>query len=272
MVGIYKITNPKNAIYIGQSIDIIKRFNDYEKLRCKSQTKLYYSLKKYGYDAHKFEIITECDIDQLNNLERYYQDLYNVMDNKFGLNLLLTKSDDRSIVISSDSKEKISNTLKRKYQSGELIHPFKGKKFSDEHKNKLSEAKKRLYENGYINHFKGKKGKQSWNKGKKQSEETRIKISEIQKKRYENGDVVWNKGKKMSADICQKNREAQKKLYQSGYVNPFAKMVIDLETGFVYYSAKEAWNYNREYIKIGYDGFKSKLNGINKNNTKFIYA
>ena len=46
--GIYKITNPKNKVYIGQSKDIIKRWYYYKTLHCKSQIKLYNSLLKYG--------------------------------------------------------------------------------------------------------------------------------------------------------------------------------------------------------------------------------
>jgi group I intron endonuclease len=50
MVGIYKITNPKGKIYIGQSVDIEKRKYYYQALHCKKQTMLYNSIKKYGWD------------------------------------------------------------------------------------------------------------------------------------------------------------------------------------------------------------------------------
>ena len=49
MIGIYKIINPKGKIYIGQSIDIDRRFNEYKKLQCNQSKKIYYSLKKYGF-------------------------------------------------------------------------------------------------------------------------------------------------------------------------------------------------------------------------------
>ena len=54
MIGIYKITSPTNKIYIGQSIDIENRFTKYKSLDCKNQVRLYNSLKKYGFDKHKF--------------------------------------------------------------------------------------------------------------------------------------------------------------------------------------------------------------------------
>jgi group I intron endonuclease len=77
MIGIYKITNPKGKVYIGQSIDINRRFNEYQKMLCSQSKKLYYSFKKYGVDNHNFEIIEECTNDQLNSKEEYYILFYN---------------------------------------------------------------------------------------------------------------------------------------------------------------------------------------------------
>jgi group I intron endonuclease len=87
MIGIYKITSPSKKIYIGQSVDIEKRFNVYRLLLCKNQLKIYRSLKKYGVENHKFEIIHICDVEELNELEKYYVDLYQTFNNKHGLNL-----------------------------------------------------------------------------------------------------------------------------------------------------------------------------------------
>jgi group I intron endonuclease len=107
MIGIYKITNPIDRIYIGQSVNIKKRFNDYKFLDCKYQRKLYNSLNKYGYINHTFEILEECDIEQLNERERYYQDLYNCVNK--GLNCRLTTTDDKSGKLSEKTKLKIRN-------------------------------------------------------------------------------------------------------------------------------------------------------------------
>ena len=87
MIGIYKITSPSKKIYIGQSIDIEYRKTDYSKLKCKRQPKLYCSLKKYGWEKHKFEIIHECLTGQLNELEKYYIDLFQTFNSKHGMNL-----------------------------------------------------------------------------------------------------------------------------------------------------------------------------------------
>ena len=76
MIGIYKITSPSKKVYIGQSVNIENRKNIYSKIKCKGQSKLYNSLKKYGFSEHKFEIICECEILELNEKERFYQELY----------------------------------------------------------------------------------------------------------------------------------------------------------------------------------------------------
>ncbi len=150
MIGIYKITNPKGKVYVGQSININKRFKDYLILRnCKKQTKLYRSLNKYGVDNHKFEIVEECDLHLLNERERYYQDLYNCLNN--GLNCVLTKNNNLSGKLSEETKKKISESNKGREvseitrnkignsQKGEKHHNF-GKKLSKEHKNKISKS------------------------------------------------------------------------------------------------------------------------------------
>jgi hypothetical protein len=101
MIGIYKITNPKGKPYIGQSIDIEKRFYVYKRGFGKSQVKRYRSFNKYGYDNHVFEIIEECDIEILNDRERYWQEYYDCINK--GLNCRLTQSGDRSGKLSSET-------------------------------------------------------------------------------------------------------------------------------------------------------------------------
>lgn len=153
MIGIYKITNPKNKIYIGQSINIEKRFGNYKNLRCEKQRKLHSSLKKYGVENHKFEVIHECSENELNDIERYYQELYNVIVN--GLNIQLVKSSDNNGLASNETKEilrkinlgkKHSDETKKKMsesQSG-IKHPNYGKKLSAELIRKRSEKRNNI--------------------------------------------------------------------------------------------------------------------------------
>ena len=87
IIGIYKITNPNNKIYIGASKNLTKRLQIHYKYSCniKSQIKLYNSFLKYGIENHKFEIIENCSIENLFEREIYWINFYNSFEN--GLNL-----------------------------------------------------------------------------------------------------------------------------------------------------------------------------------------
>lgn len=85
--GIYKITSPCKKVYIGQSVDIKKRFLVYRRMACAQQIKLYRSFKKYGVEKHTFEVIHQCAQEELNKIEIYYITLYNTFNSKYGLNL-----------------------------------------------------------------------------------------------------------------------------------------------------------------------------------------
>ena len=113
MIGIYKITSPSNKIYIGQSIDIEKRFKQYQYLKCKAQTILYRSFLKYGVENHAFEILCECEISELNSKERYYQELYSAVGLK-GMNCQLVNTLKEKRVLSDETKLKMSISAKKK--------------------------------------------------------------------------------------------------------------------------------------------------------------
>lgn len=83
MIGIYKITNKiNNKCYIGQSVDIYRRWNDEKRAAFNSTDRSYnYPLscafRKYGLEQFTFEIIEECSKSELNNKEIYWIDFYN---------------------------------------------------------------------------------------------------------------------------------------------------------------------------------------------------
>lgn len=136
IIGVYKITNPNGAVYIGSSIDIKRRFNQYKRLNNSGrQPKLYNSFNKYGFDNHIFEILTECERVDLFKLERYYGDLYNSIS-KTNLNCTLPKTDDLPHLVSDETKIKLSE--------GRLgnKHWNYGKKLSIESKIKISNSHK----------------------------------------------------------------------------------------------------------------------------------
>ena len=134
MVGIYKITNPKNKVYIGQSIDIDARLYRYKKIEnCKVQTKIYNSLRKYGVENHTFEVVWLCNVSELNYFERKFQLKYNTIG-ETGLNCKITGDDDRSGYASDEFRKKIGfNALGNKNMLG--------KKHSLESRKKMSKAR-----------------------------------------------------------------------------------------------------------------------------------
>ena len=165
--GIYKIISPTNKIYIGQSIDVYLRFKYYKQLKCKSQKKLYNSFLKYGVENHTFKIIEQCNIDLLNERERYYQDLFNCVEK--GLNCTYTKTKDKSGKHSSetinnikksligivkkkpipmkDNTKKILSDNKKKLFSNKETHPRYKCVLSNETKQKISNTKKEKGQN-----------------------------------------------------------------------------------------------------------------------------
>lgn len=141
MIGIYKIVSPNGKVYIGQSVDIINRKKYYKNTKnCINQTRLYRSIIKYGWENHSFDIVEDCEIDQLNEKERYWQDFYDSVNK--GLNCRLTKSTDKSGHLSQETKDRIAFSNTGKIKSIEtrekiaVIH--RGSKHTIEHNAKVS--------------------------------------------------------------------------------------------------------------------------------------
>jgi len=94
MIGIYKIVNiVNNKIYIGQSIEIKRRWNDHKselKRNIHHNIYLQKSWNKYGEENFIFEVIESDEnfnTDDLNELEIYYIDKLKTFDSSFGYNL-----------------------------------------------------------------------------------------------------------------------------------------------------------------------------------------
>jgi len=114
IIGIYKITNPNNKSYIGQSLNIKLRESKYKNLQCLSQPKIYRSLKKHGFEKHIFEIIEECSLEELD--EKEYQYKKEFID-KFGWEnaLFCQLKDYKGGYKSQETKDKISRSNKGKH-------------------------------------------------------------------------------------------------------------------------------------------------------------
>lgn len=89
--GIYKITNQlDNMCYIGQSVDISKRWKDHAKcglgIDAPVGNKLYKAMQEVGLYNFSFELLEACPRGQLNEKEKYYINLY--QSNQYGYNIL----------------------------------------------------------------------------------------------------------------------------------------------------------------------------------------
>lgn len=80
-MGIYKITNIEtNQSYIGQSVDIYKRWTDHCKAGLGIDTpvgnKLYQAMLKTGLQNFTFELLCQCSKQELDAKEKYFIELY----------------------------------------------------------------------------------------------------------------------------------------------------------------------------------------------------
>ncbi len=234
MIGIYKITSPSGKIYVGQSVDIERRFRVYRNPKSiKQQMAINRSILKYGADNHTFEVLEECDISMLNERERHYQDLFDCIG-KNGLNCKLTTTNDRSGRYSEATinKLRIAST---------------GKKHSAETRKILSyKASLRKLSPERIESF-----SKCW-KGRKRTDEDKLNKSK-------NSTKFWL-GKKMPQETKDKIKKNAAK--------PHSKIVLDMNTGVFYDCAKDV---SRLY-NIPHSTFRSKLNGNKPNKTNFKYV
>lgn len=131
IVGIYKITNTINGkVYIGQTVNYEKRKKNHKNYllnnkHCNSH--LQRAFNKYGLNSFKMELIQQCEIDELDDLEKFYIKKYDCCDEKHGYNMMYGGQKYRKFT--PEVREKMSRARK-------------GKKLSEEHKRKISLANK----------------------------------------------------------------------------------------------------------------------------------
>lgn len=199
MIGIYQIQSPTGKVYIGQSIDIKRRLNQYRHgLKNCHQPKLKASIMKYGFNAHYCSILHELPADvsreTMTSYEQFYLDTYSAA----GFNMMNVKEAGSSGKFSTETRQKISAALKG------VPKKRKGYKLSEEHieairkantGRKLPPRSKQWYERQRS----AMKGKKSPMKGKNHTEDSLLKMSNS------------HKGKKLSPESIIK-REAKRKI------------------------------------------------------------
>lgn len=86
MTGIYKITNKINGkSYIGQSINIEHRW--YRHIHEFVPYPLHRAIEKYGEESFDFSVLEECNVDSLDEREKYWINYYDSYNNGYNLTL-----------------------------------------------------------------------------------------------------------------------------------------------------------------------------------------
>lgn len=173
---IYKITNPKGAIYIGKSTNFYERLKNYVSSynkRKKDQVRLNNSLYKYGFKTHKIEIIEIVDNPEiLAEKEINYILLYDTFNTPHGMNL-------------TSGGEGVTGRKMTEANKIKLIEANKNKVLTDKQRETISRAHKRRVSNrkGVTLSEETKKRISKSKIGSKASEETKRKMSIIQTER-----------------------------------------------------------------------------------------
>lgn len=214
--GIYKISSPTARVYIGQSIDIQKRFRIYKRVKpCFAQKSLYQSFLKHGVENHVFEILHVLPIDVMDDVLNDYEVFYIMQYRECGFKMLNMSfgGKGRACRHSEETKEKIRKANLGKIVSDEsrarMSAAQKGGKRSEAHKARLSwkgrkhkeESKRKIGAKSKL-----RAGPNNVNYGKKRSEETKKKQSEALKGKY-TGEKANFFGKKHSEEVLSKMRE-----------------------------------------------------------------
>lgn len=176
-VGIYMFTNKLTGdIYVGQSIDLRKRFLNYFNLSYLSRRNeliISRALIKYGYSNFSVTILEYCDKCELDVREQHYFDTLNPQYNI----QKVAGGSSKGLILSEETKNKISQALKGVY-IGDKAYWY-GRSMSAATKEIMSSTRK-----GELNPLYGKSHSEASKElmrqkalGRKYSEETKLLMS-----------------------------------------------------------------------------------------------
>jgi group I intron endonuclease len=149
---IYKITNVINSkVYIGQAkIPKNRKYQHWkEGHKPNSKNHLYRSMSTYGVENFKFEIIEECNIDNVDDRERYWISYYESCDPDIGYNRETGGKRGKMKVFSEEEKKRIYQDPKR---SEAIRQSLLGRPLSEDHKRAVSEGVSRYFETHEVKH------------------------------------------------------------------------------------------------------------------------
>ena len=126
MIGIYKIESPSGKVYIGQSWNIKRRWNDHKATKSYKHKKLNASFLKHGVQNHSFDILHTLPIDISQDILNDYEQIYIDAFRSCNIELLNLKEGGNGYGKHSEETKAIIKE-KRKYQ-----------KITDEQRKKMS--------------------------------------------------------------------------------------------------------------------------------------
>lgn len=269
LVGIYKITSPNGSIYIGQTRNFSNRINAYKRLSIKNQKHIYNSIKKYGWENHRFDVILNVQHDipaiKLLELERSFYLYYKGI----GAKLMNCRLPGANYGHSEKTKEKIGlanlgklngiilSDERRKKISLALIGNKRrlGHKLTDQHKKIISESnkgRKRTVES-LKKSSESKMGEKNPMYGKKLTEKHRKKISESNKARVITNEMrlkmsIGGKMKRrpiLQVDVFGNNIRLYSSATEAKSLNGYCRQSIQKCAAG---KTKTAYNYTWKYV------------------------
>ena len=131
MTGIYLFINKvNNKKYVGQSVDISRRYyqhsiNSYNSNHKEYNSYFYRAIRKHGFNNFSFEILEECNLEELDNREKYWIEYYQSNIEEKGYNLTIGGSGgpDRSKTIYQyDLNKNFIRTFKNAYEAAKELN------------------------------------------------------------------------------------------------------------------------------------------------------
>lgn len=255
---IYRITSPAGKIYIGLTSNMRKRMSVYKYIHNSGsrQTLIYNSVRKYGWENHKVDVIDtfRSNVGYANGKEMFWIKTYMSNRNKYpeqnGLNLndgggtnigykpkpeSIEKSRLRKIGTraSEETKKKMSDSQKGKKMNFTHMTPEfrkmvsernKGYKHTPESLKKISEASK-ISNKGRVLSVETKEKLRQANLGKKYSAETKAKLSAMRKgKKIKSGWTPERRQKMRELKLAsgfKHTEEAKRKISEAGKGNKY---------------------------------------------------
>lgn len=254
MPYIYKITSPSGKVYIGSTIDVKKRWDKYNRMNCRQQTRLYASFNKYGVGKHIFDVICETSFENMLSTEYIIGMQYDVLS-KNGLNCNLPSLFANSKIVSECSKQRMSVGAKKRFSSE-----------VERQKNRLRGIDKFKDPQKALNHSNGQKKRFSNIEHLEAHRQRAIKRSNTAEFKEKARLITI----KQFANQENRDKARQKTLdwYAKGNIAGNSKIVLDTQYGIFYESCIEA----AKVAGVKTKTLANKLGGFKRNNTSLIYA